>query len=163
VFLLVGSLSPVTAAQVQHAGGLYDELMIDPALLLSDAAAGESLARRCAAALGRGRSVLARTTPPAAGGPAPLAAAAVCSELLVRVLSISPQVRRIGVAGGDTSSLALRALGAWALAWAGTLGTGVAMTRLRADSPVLDGLELMLKGGQMGAADLFVRLQQGSN
>jgi len=162
VFLLVGSLSPVTAAQVRHAAGAYELVSVDPARLLGDASALEALVRECDAALARGRSVLARTTLPASGGPAPLDVARVGGELLARVLAHNPQVRRVGVAGGDTSSLALRALAAWALAWTGTLASGVALTRLHADDPSLDGLELMLKGGQMGPPDLFLRLLHGT-
>jgi 3-oxoisoapionate kinase len=162
VFLLVGSLSAVTAAQVQHAAQAYDIVPVDPHRLLNDDAALEALARECSAALARGRSVLARTTSPAADGPSPLDVARVGGDLLARVLARSPQVRRVGVAGGDTSSLALRALGAWALGWAGSLAPGVALTRLHADDAALDGLELMLKGGQMGPPDLFLRLLHGT-
>jgi hypothetical protein len=32
---------------------------------------------------------------------------------------------------------------------------------MRADDPVLDGVELMLKGGQMGPPDVFERLLHG--
>jgi uncharacterized protein YgbK (DUF1537 family) len=163
VFLLVGSLSPVTAAQVRQAQGLYDEVEIDPGALLADGAALEATVHRCVGALARGRPVMARTRAPAAGGPSPLAVAQVCGELLARVLRRSPQVRRVGVAGGDTSSVALRALGAWALAWVGTLSAGVALTRVHADGDALDGIELMLKGGQMGPPDLFRRLLDGSS
>jgi 3-oxoisoapionate kinase len=162
VFLLVGSLSPVTAAQVQHAQGRYQAMTIDPTRLLNDRQALEALAHACAAALASGHSVLARTAAPADRGPPPLQVAQVCADLLARVLALSPQVRRVGVAGGDTASLALRALGAWALAWAGTLAAGVALTRLRADKPALDGLELMLKGGQMGPPELFSQLLDGT-
>lgn len=162
VFLLVGSLSPVTAAQVQLAQGLYHQIAVDPAPLLSDEVALDALARRCSDALAAGHSVMARTTLPAAGGPPPLVVAQIVGQLLTRVLKRNPQVRRVGIAGGDTSSLALRALGAWALGWAGTLSSGVALTRLRADDPALDGIELMLKGGQMGGVDLLKRLLLGA-
>jgi len=56
----------------------------------------------------------------------------------------------------------VQALGAWALGHAGTLATGVALTRVHADAPRLDGLELMLKGGQMGPPDVFERLVRGT-
>ncbi len=162
VFLLVGSLSPVTAAQVRQAHGLYTEVALDPAQLLNDRMALDALARHCAAALASGRSVLARTNPPADGGPAALVVARVCADLLAQVLALSPHVRRVGVAGGDTSSLALSVLGAWGLSWSGTLAPGVALTQLRADHPALDGLQVMLKGGQMGPPNLFRSLLTGT-
>ena len=161
VFLLVGSLSPVTAGQAQHARSLYEQVDVDPAALLGQPAALESLARRCAATLAQGRPVMARTTAPGADAPPPLEVAGLCATLLARVLVLSPATRRVGVAGGDTSSLALRALGAWGLSWQGQLATGVALTRLHADSPALHGLEILLKGGQMGPPDIFARLLLG--
>jgi uncharacterized protein YgbK (DUF1537 family) len=36
------------------------------------------------------------------------------------------------------------------------------MCRLHADSAQLDGMEIMLKGGQMGDADLFEQLIAGN-
>lgn len=161
VFLLVGSLSPVTAAQVAAAGAAYDLVPLDVGALLEGGRALESLAETCATRLAAGRPVLARTDAPRDGGPPPLAVAQACGRLLAHVLHRAPQVRRVGVAGGDTSSFALRELGPWALRWIGSLAAGVPLKRVHADDPALDGLELMLKGGQMGPLDTFTRLLRG--
>ena len=75
--------------------------------------------------------------------------------------SLLQRFKEVGVAGGDTSSLALRALGAWGLSWQGQLAPGVALTRLHADNHALQGLEILLKGGQMGPPDIFTRLLLG--
>lgn len=72
------------------------------------------------------------------------------------------RIAAAGVAGGDTSSLALRRLDVWALGCAGRLADGVTLVRARSDRPRLDRLELMLKGGQMGPPDLFERLLAGA-
>ena len=112
--------------------------------------------------LREGRPVLARTRSAPSESAPPLAVAAACARLLARVLEHAPQVRRVGVAGGDTSSFALRALAPWALSWAGSLAPGVPLLRVHADDPALDGLELMLKGGQMGPTDVFDRLLRGA-
>lgn len=168
VFVLAGSQSPVTATQIDAATvlrdgtrPLYDRIAIDAASLVEQPASLETMARTCAEILNRGRAVLSHTTPVRIGGPAALDVAAACGRLLARVLTLSPCVRRVGVAGGDSSSLGVRALGAWALAHAGTLAPGVSLTRLHSDAPQLDGLELMLKGGQMGPSDVFERLVRG--
>jgi 3-oxoisoapionate kinase len=157
----VGSLSPVTAAQVAAAQALYEPVALDAHALVGSDAALEALALRCAAALREGRSVLARTTAPADGAPPPQAVAAACGRLLQRVLDAAPAVRRVGVAGGDTASFALRTLDPWALRFAGSLAAGVPLLRVQATDPRLDGLELMLKGGQMGPPDIFERLLRG--
>jgi 3-oxoisoapionate kinase len=75
-------------------------------------------------------------------------------------LSVVP-LRRLGVAGGDTSSWILRTLDVWGLSFVGHLAPGVALCRAHAHDRNLDGIELMLKGGQMGPPDLFARLQNG--
>ena len=71
-------------------------------------------------------------------------------------------LERVGIAGGDTSSHAVQALGAWGLEWMGRIDAGVPLLRARADAPAVDGLELMLKGGQMGGDELFDVLVRGS-
>jgi uncharacterized protein YgbK (DUF1537 family) len=156
VFLLVGSQSPVTAAQADAAdaaAGAFDTVVLDmPALGVSEAAMAATAAQ-CA-----GRPVLARTGAPQAGGPAALAVAEAGGRLLARVLQHVPTLPRVGVAGGDSSGFALRALGAWALRWAGSIAPAVPLLQLQSDGPAQHGLELMLKGGQMGPPDVFLRL-----
>jgi uncharacterized protein YgbK (DUF1537 family) len=161
VFLLVGSLSPVTAMQAAAASG-YETVEIPVQALVDGDSRVDALAARCATLLREGRPVLARTRSAPGESAPPLAVAAACARLLARVLEHAPQVRRVGVAGGDTSSFALRALAPWALSWAGSLAPGVPLLRAHADDPALDGLELMLKGGQMGPTDVFDRLLRGA-
>ncbi|MBT9490373.1 MAG: four-carbon acid sugar kinase family protein [Rubrivivax sp.] len=162
VFLLVGSQSPVTAAQVDTAAAAFDTVVLDmPALVDSDSALAAAAAQ-CADRLQAGRSVLARTGAPVAGGPGALAVAQAGGRLLAQVLQRAPQVRRAGVAGGDSASFALRALGPWALRWAGTLAPGVPLLEAISEQPAQQGLTLMLKGGQMGPRDIFLRLLHGT-
>lgn len=58
------------------------------------------------------------------------------------------------VAGGDTASAAMQRLGPKALSSIGILGPGVALVKAHA-SGSLDGLAMVLKGGQMGAPEFF--------
>ena len=106
---------------------------------------------------------MARTEPPTDCAAPTHEVALCCARLLQRVLQLAPQLRRVGVAGGDTSSFALREVAPWALHWAGSLAPGVPLLRMLADDPVLDGVELMLKGGQMGPPDVFERLLSGAS
>lgn len=163
VFVLVGSQSPVSAKQTAAAlrdTGLYEPIRLDP-----QPDGGPDFgaqAATCARLLGAGRSVLAYLGPVVTGGPSRLEVAQACGKLLRRVLELAPGVRRVGIAGGDTSSISVEALGIWALGFVGLLGPGVSLTRVHADDARLDGLELMLKGGQMGPADVFARLLRGT-
>jgi uncharacterized protein YgbK (DUF1537 family) len=164
VLMLVGSQSPVSAEQAafaQRIDGLYQAIRIDPSRRTGEALDFAEEADVCARHLLEGRSVLAYLAPVNANGPSRLQVAQACGRLLKRVLARTPALRRIGIAGGDTSSLSVEALGIWALGFAGALAPGVGLARAHSDDPKLDGLELMLKGGQMGPPDTFVRLLRG--
>lgn len=99
-------------------------------------------------------------TPPAVGDSATIAQAS--AELVARVVQAQTDcgtpLRRIGIAGGDTSSHAVQALGLWGLSYQTTICPGVTLSRAHSPDPARNGVELMLKGGQMGGADLFERL-----
>lgn len=159
VFLMVGSLSPVTRRQVEAAGS-YTRIQADAAALCGDPVYAEALLGEVAASLRGGRHTLVWTAPVEAGTADTAQAGAVAAataEFVAAVLR-SVRLRRVGIAGGDTSSLAVRALGCWGLSYRCTLAPGVTVSRTYADDPSVDGLELMLKGGQMGGDDLFERL-----
>lgn len=159
VFLMAGSLSPVTRRQVEAAGS-YTRIQADAAALCADAGYAEALLGEVAASLRAGRHTLVWTAPAEAGTADTAQAgrvAAATAEFVASVLR-SVRLRRVGIAGGDTSSLAVRALGCWGLSYRCTLAPGVTVSRTHADDSAVDGLELMLKGGQMGGEDLFKRL-----
>jgi uncharacterized protein YgbK (DUF1537 family) len=163
VFVLAGSLSPVTAAQIEAARS-FTRVALDAAHLAEgNPPYVDAAVERLAQALRAGRHVLAHTFGSGAEGDAPAAQriASGCGVILRRVLAAAP-VRRAGVAGGDTSSRAVAALEIAALSHAGDLAAGAALCRTHAPGSPLDGLELMLKGGQMGGADVFERLVGGS-
>ncbi|MDG0789910.1 hypothetical protein OMP38_02895 [Cohnella ginsengisoli] len=63
--------------------------------------------------------------------------------------------------GGDTSGYVTRALGIYALECLQTLAPGVPLCRAYADDAKLDGLELVLKGGQVGGERFFERVRKG--
>lgn len=165
VFVLAGSQSPNTARQVAAARS-YDVVRIDAARLADPAQTDyrTALADDCAQRLRAGHHVLACTMPasgdatPASAAPADARALAHAGgRLLVDVLARVP-LARVGVAGGDTSSHAVLALDAWGLSFIRRVAPGVPLCRVHSDRPALDGLQIMLKGGQMGADDLFERL-----
>lgn len=166
VFALSGSLSPVTARQVEAATG-YERLPADVSRLVTQPDYAEQLVERVTSGLRAQQNVLVYTeTPNGAASDTTQArlVAQATATLVARVVSqmalVAP-LRRIGIAGGDTSSHVVQALGLWGLSYQTTVAPGVALSRAHSENPALDGLELMLKGGQMGAADLFGRLVKG--
>ena len=163
VLALVGSLSPVSRGQAEAARS-YARVAIDGARLVADPRYAGARAAEAADLLGAGRPVLLVTAPDDApdGSAAVLTArlAHATADLFARTLALTP-VRRAAVAGGDTSSRAAASLGLRALAFETTLGPGVTLCGGLADDPRLDGIELVLKGGQMGGEDIFERLIAG--
>lgn len=64
-------------------------------------------------------------------------------------------VRRVIVAGGDTSGRVTRLLGIDSLEIAANPTGNIVLLRAQAAAAEIDGLELLLKGGQVGDDDLF--------
>jgi uncharacterized protein YgbK (DUF1537 family) len=174
-----GSCSPVTEEQIARAvAGGFAEVALDTAAV----AAGESdraerdASAAATAALKAGRSVIIHTSrgsadprlgPTAsvlartgAGGDAGPASAEVLGHALGRALRAVIErtgVRRLVIAGGDTSSYAARALGVEAVEMTAPLTRGAPLCRVRAPGSPADGREVSFKGGQVGAPDFLLR------
>ena len=155
VLAFVGSLSPTTRVQLAAARS-YKLLAVDPVSLLSSADARERIVAKTVAMLAHGEHVMLSTVPEA--GDAPYAAAAdlaeVSASLVDAVLRRHP-VRRLAIAGGDTSSRIVGRLGYWGLGYHSQISNGVAISLARSDDASRDGMLVMLKGGQMGHEQLF--------
>jgi uncharacterized protein YgbK (DUF1537 family) len=162
LLVLSGSCSPVTAKQIRGArkAGFA-------ALRFDAATAGTELATKALRALRLGKSVVLYT----ALGPLHRKErhgqerygerfGAQLGDLLHRIV-VESGVGRVLIAGGDTSTHAVKQLGINALTFAAPLVPGVPLCRTHAPGSPLDRLELALKGGQMGADDFFVRVRDG--
>lgn len=178
-----GSCSPVTAEQIAHAQRSgYAIVRIDAALAVDQDAWSKECNRAAAAILSRlgeacstiGVTALGPGDPAIAACAEARSAAGISPEdmnlrigaglgqVLDRVLEAS-RLPRVVIAGGDTSSHCVRALGLQALTAAAQIAPGVALLRGHSDSVTRDGLELALKGGQMGTPDFFVRVRDGTH
>ncbi|GAA1924493.1 four-carbon acid sugar kinase family protein [Microbacterium aoyamense] len=150
VLVVSGSRSPKTRRQVDAAAvaGWH----VQPFGALDDVVA----------ALASGRSV-ALTSDDADGFASaddPLAAIAEAAASIVLASVRSGATRRVIVCGGDTSGRIVRLLGIDSLSIAATLGGNVVLLRAHAEDAAIDGLELLLKGGQVGDDDLFERVRE---
>ncbi|MFK8034237.1 MAG: four-carbon acid sugar kinase family protein [Hyphomicrobiales bacterium] len=79
--------------------------------------------------------------------------------VLERILTRS-KIRRAVISGGDSSGYATRQLGIFALSALAPTIPGASLFKAHADAP-MDGLELALKGGQMGSPDYFGWIRDG--
>ncbi len=166
VLVVAGSLSPVTARQIAACETYTRQPLQVERLLADDDYAAQQVAL-AAATLAQGRNVLVHTDKPAGAVNADQTAATAraTARMVADIVRASAQaghrLNRIGIAGGDTSSQATLALGLWGLAFRCVLAPGVTVSVARSDDPVTDGVELMLKGGQMGGDRLFDELAAG--
>ena len=169
VLTLVGSQSPVTAMQLENCR-LATVIELDPHKLHQDAAYGEQLQKTVTQSLQQGRHTLLQTKAVDHGqnAAAALSTHVVAQDtaqflgVLVKQLRQKRMVSRLCIAGGDTSSLCTQALGIWGLSFLALVSPGVAACICHSDDAV-DGLELVLKGGQMGSADFFDRVIAGNH
>lgn len=77
------------------------------------------------------------------------------------VLNIHP-LQRLVIAGGDTSSFVARQLGIEAVEMIAPAYIGAPLCRAYATGSPVDGMEVNLKGGQVGDAAYFERLEKGN-
>ena len=166
----------MTATQIQWASEHGFDCIRAPAEALCRPQAAENASRdlfeRALASLSNGNSVaiysaagpddpsiratregLAATSGDGSGNTAKLLGAAlgrIARDLLART-----GLRRLVFAGGDTSSYATQELGLYGLEMLAELTPGAPLCRGYSEDPRFDGLEIALKGGQMGKADYF--------
>jgi uncharacterized protein YgbK (DUF1537 family) len=170
LFCVSGSCSPATAAQIADARARdWLALRIDPAAAVERGV--DDLADQCLTALSRGQDVVAFTAEgpddPAVGafegshGAAGQAALGAALGALARAVVTGAQLPRIVAAGGDTSGHVARAIGLFALSALAPVAPGAPICRAHADDPALDELEIVLKGGQVGAHDFLETVKAG--
>ncbi|TDE29131.1 hypothetical protein E1295_41815 [Nonomuraea mesophila] len=156
VLVLSGSRSPITARQIDTAERAGWRVLGD----LPGPAGGpaDGLAEQVEASLRDGRHTIVESTRGPARDPegigtslGRIAAAMVRAGL----------VRRLVVAGGDTSGEVVAALGARSLDVVASPAAGAPVCVLASDDPAVDGLQVALKGGQVGGDDYFLRAAAG--
>jgi uncharacterized protein YgbK (DUF1537 family) len=167
-----GSCSPVTSGQIAWAlKHGFAELPLDAALLTSPKTAAKEISRAAQATAERlqnDRSVIVHST---RTGSNPRVAAKLkdrTAEVLgsalgavLRLAIAQSSVRRICIAGGDTSSYAARAMGIDALEMIAPLTPGAPLCRAHAPGSPVDGCEVVFKGGQVGAENYFQTVLKG--
>lgn len=152
LLVISGSCSPVTAGQIAWAEA--NGFAVVPF--------GGRAERAASAALAAGQDTVICSS---RGRPAREAVPArrLGIELgeLARGLIARHGVRRLLLAGGDTSSYAARALGIEALELIAPLAPGAPLCRVHASDPAVHGLEVNVKGGQVGGEDYFGAVARG--
>jgi uncharacterized protein YgbK (DUF1537 family) len=165
LLVLSGSCSPVTENQIRTAmaHGFVGVAVDASALSAHDSAGSSSQFAQAAQALSAGRNVVLYS---ALGAINPTLAAqsdglAIEMGNLLRKLITERGVRRVVIAGGDTSSHAVQQLGLNALTFIASTQPGAPLCLCHADDAAMNGLEIILKGGQVGTPNFFELVRTG--
>jgi uncharacterized protein YgbK (DUF1537 family) len=177
VIALSGSRSPQTERQIAAAARAgWSCVELDPRHLgaehqrqsavrrladqvLADVAAGSCVAVHTGGQEGGGAAATAHTL---AGAELAQAIGEVFGDVLDAVLR-HRSIERVIIAGGDTSGFTLRRLDAYGLEVEDQVAPAGWLCRLRSGSSHLDGVAVVLKGGQVGRDDFFERVRRGTN
>jgi uncharacterized protein YgbK (DUF1537 family) len=165
LLVVSGSCSPVTAGQVAWAkANDFAEVVLNAQRL----AAGDEqelafCQKQATDLLRQSHSVIVHTNGGAASPAQNLSAEKLGTALgqIAREAVRQTGVRRVVVAGGDTSSYAARAMGIEAVEMLAPLYPGAPLCRASAPGSPLHGVEVNFKGGQVGAPEYFGVLREG--
>ena len=161
--VVVGSGSPASLAQTEEAiAAGFASVPLSPARLIADPAVGDAAADRIIGALGSGENVIVHLS---GAGRAPVDGVALGHALarVVHRVATLTRIPRLVVAGGDTSGLVAAQLGIEALRMTRLLAPGAPLCEAIAPGTAVDGLELCLKGGAIGARDFYLRVAAGDH
>lgn len=178
MIVISGSVSVTTASQIDWAEkNGFEPIELDAAALIRGEDALSPAIDAALAALGAGRDPIIHT----ARGPEDPAVDALrrtCAEAgvsseqanmdigaaLGRVLAAllkTTSVRRAVISGGDTSGHACRKLDIFAFTALAPTLPGAALLTAHSERAEFDGIQLALKGGQMGSQDYFGWIKRG--
>ncbi|MBU6152459.1 MAG: four-carbon acid sugar kinase family protein [Chloroflexi bacterium] len=159
--VIVGSRAPATSEQTRSAiEAGFSSIPLDPGTLLADRAEVTKAALAVIQALRSTQDVIVhldQSSGTVVDGVQLSSALGRIARQIADVVSIP----RLVVAGGDTSGLVAQALGIEALRIIRLLAPGSPLCRAISSDPSVDGLEVCLKGGAIGAPDFFVRVAGG--
>jgi uncharacterized protein YgbK (DUF1537 family) len=148
ILVISGSCSPVTLGQIEWAKAHgFDEISFD----------APDAATRAVNAIRAGRSAIIHSLK-----------AETKREIgetlgrLAREVLGATKIRRMIVAGGDTSGQVAQALGIESMEMVGELTRGSPLVRVAAPNSPADGIEMTFKGGQIGQVDFFGRVRNPS-
>lgn len=185
LLVLSGSLSPVTAGQLEYAlANGFKEVVVPADILIEEhhALAIEACTSELITLLQQGYSVMVHTskgkddprvdavknnikknnwTTTEARKKIPELFGKALGTLASEALTLG-SIDRLVIAGGDTSSYTAAAMHIKAVSMLAPFVKGAPLCNVYAPDSPADGIEINLKGGQVGAADYFVALKNGT-
>lgn len=160
LLVVSGSCSPVTAGQIQWAKeNGFEEIVLD-APIICDQGVPDSVKQGTNDLLNNQKNVLVHTGTKDGGNLSAQKLGTALGEIARQAVE-NCSIKRVVIAGGDTSSYAARAMQIEAVEMIAPLVAGAPLCKVYSANPAIDGLEVNFKGGQVGAPDYFSVLLEG--
>lgn len=165
LLVVSGSCSPVTSGQIAWAlKNGFTEIVLDTnALVNGDSSSVKENISSAIKNINEGKSTIVHTN---CGSE--LKNSTNTSEIfgtalgnIVKRVAELTSIKRIVIAGGDTSSYAARGMGIEAVEMIAPLSPGAPLCKAYAQGSSVDGLEINFKGGQVGGEDYFGMVLNG--
>lgn len=161
LLVVSGSCSPVTAAQIAYAkANGFAEMELDAVKLCNNDELEECVIQKVNGLLQQQKSVVVHTGPKQTQN--------LSSEKLGTALGTIAKeaaqkslVKRIVLSGGDTSSYAARAMEIEAVEMIAPLVKGAPLCKAFSENKIINGLEVNMKGGQVGSENYFEVVARG--
>lgn len=157
LLVVSGSCSPVTTGQIDTARAQgFSCIALDPAGLCNGTVDALPELPRLLQGLCAGEKLLVHT----GQRQATLLPSDQLGEALGRLIkycTVQTGLRKLVLSGGDTSSYAARAMGIDAVEMIAPLVIGAPWCRAHSGNPVINGMLVNFKGGQVGGPDYFIK------
>ena len=161
LLVVSGSCSPVTAAQIDYSWKYgFEEVIMDAVQICNEAVVDENLMKKVNELLGQRKSIIVHTGEKQTQN---LSSEKLGTALgaIAKAAVVNTNVKRVVIAGGDTSSYAARAMEIDAVEMIAPLITGAPLCKAYSKNKAIDGLEVNFKGGQVGSEDFFGMMMRG--
>lgn len=161
LLVISGSCSPVTAAQIEWAkANGFAEVALDAMRIVNEDTIDASIGDHVAMLLQEQRKVIVHTGAKELENLSSEKLGTALGSIAKQAVMLSG-VRRVVVAGGDTSSYAARAMEIDAVETIALLVSGAPLCKAYSKNEKINGLEVNFKGGQVGAENYFGVLLNG--
>ena len=161
LLVISGSCSPVTAGQIAYAkANGFEELIIDAVKTCNDGVVDESVMIKVDESLNQKKSIIVHTGEKQIQNLSSEKLGTALGAIAKNVV-INTRIKRVVIAGGDTSSFAARAMEIDAVEMIAPLVIGAPLCKAYSKNKNINGLEINFKGGQVGSEDYFVVMANG--
>ncbi|PWK27636.1 uncharacterized protein YgbK (DUF1537 family) [Arcicella aurantiaca] len=155
LLVVSGSCSPISANQIQYAKQHgFDEIVIDALAISKRNCLDETIFEELRKRFETSNKIIVHTGYKKTDNlPSEILGNAL--GLIAKYAVVHCHIKRVVVAGGDTSSYAARAMQIKSVEMIAPLVKGAPLCKAHSDNPSIDGLEVNFKGGQVGGENYF--------